>query len=73
MFELKKVWLRMVISTKATCPRFHVDQIPCRLLITFCGKATEWIPNDSVDWDIFSDSSSNDIPVEKEEEVKVKH
>ena len=66
----KKVAVRIATLRSAMCPRFHVDQIPCRLLITFCGKATEWIPNDSVDWDIFSDSSSNDIPVEKEEMIQ---
>ena len=49
MFELKKVWLRMGISTKATCPRFHVDYLKCRLLTTYYGPGTEWLPNDLID------------------------
>lgn len=49
MFELKKVWLRMGISTKATCPRFHVDYLKCRLLTTYNGPGTEWLPNDLID------------------------
>ena len=49
MFELKKVWLRMGISTNATCPRFHVDYLKCRLLTTYYGPGTEWLPNDLID------------------------
>ena len=49
MFELKNVWLRMGISTKATCPRFHVDYLKCRLLTTYYGPGTEWLPNELID------------------------
>ena len=48
MFELKKVWLRMGISTKATCPRFHVDYLKCgdnNILWTYFRMAT----NDLID------------------------
>jgi len=34
---------------KAMCPRFHVDQVPCRLVTTYHGVATQWLPNDLVD------------------------
>lgn len=27
------------------CPRFHFDRIPCRLITTYQGVATEWLPN----------------------------
>jgi hypothetical protein len=31
------------------CPRFHFDRIPCRLVTTYHGKATEWLPHRVVD------------------------
>ena len=31
------------------CPRFHVDRVPCRLLTTYHGIATEWIPHTFAD------------------------
>ena len=27
------------------CPKFHVDKIPCRLVTTYQGIATEWLPH----------------------------
>jgi hypothetical protein len=27
------------------CPRFHVDRIPCRLVTTYQGPATQWLTN----------------------------
>ena len=31
------------------CPRFHVDWVPCRLLTTYDGGGTQWLPHDLVD------------------------
>ncbi|WP_053982032.1 DUF1826 domain-containing protein [Marinagarivorans algicola] len=42
LFELKKVGLRMAVLNKAMCPKFHVDQVPCRLICTYAGVATQW-------------------------------
>ena len=30
------------------CPKFHVDKVPCRLITTYTGVATEWLPHDRV-------------------------
>lgn len=48
LFEIKRVGLRLTVLDKAMCPKFHVDKIPCRLVTTFEGVATEWLPNDKV-------------------------
>ena len=45
------------------CPSFHVDKIPCRLLITLSGNGTEWIPNSDVDWPVFTDPADQSIPL----------
>ena len=47
-FELKRVGLRLTVLDRAMCPKFHVDNVPCRLITTFQGVATEWLPHESV-------------------------
>jgi len=39
------------VLDKAMCPKFHVDRVPCRLLTTFQGIATEWLPHNKVNRD----------------------
>lgn len=45
LFELKEAGLRLAVLDKAMCPRFHVDRVPCRLITTYYGISTEWLPN----------------------------
>lgn len=49
LFELKRTGLRLTALDKAMCPRFHVDRIPCRLVTTYQGTATQWLPHEHVD------------------------
>ncbi len=49
LFELDEVGLRFATLSGAMCPRFHVDQVPCRLVTTYHGAATEWLANSSLD------------------------
>ncbi len=48
LFELDRVGLRMTVLTKAMCPKFHVDRVPCRLITTYQGSATQWLDNQHV-------------------------
>jgi len=49
LFDLKRVGLRLTALDRAMCPRFHVDRIPCRLVTTYLGEATQWLPHHLVD------------------------
>ncbi len=49
LFELEQVGLRLTSLDHAMCPRFHVDNVPCRLITTYQGIATEWLPHDIAD------------------------
>ncbi|WP_394203060.1 DUF1826 domain-containing protein [Shewanella waksmanii] len=49
LFELNQVGLRIAVIEGVMCPRFHVDKVPCRLVTTYHGVATEWLPNHAVD------------------------
>ena len=48
LFEVRYVGLRLTALDRAMCPKFHVDHVPCRLITTFQGAATEWLPHQSV-------------------------
>ena len=67
--DCKYVGVRLVTLNKPMCPRFHVDQIPCRLLITISGGGTEWIANQDVDWEVFEDRTNQDVPLKEKKRV----
>lgn len=45
LFKVKNVWLRLDAIDGPMCPRFHVDNVKCRLVSTYFGPGTEWLPN----------------------------
>ena len=49
LFDLQRTGLRLMVLDHAMCPRFHVDKVPCRLITTYRGLATEWLPHHLVD------------------------
>ena len=48
LFELRHVGLRLATLDAAMCPRFHVDNVPCRLVTTYSGNGTEWLAHHEV-------------------------
>jgi hypothetical protein len=49
LFEQKRAGLRLTVLDRAMCPRFHVDRVPCRLVTTYHGEATQWLKHQQVD------------------------
>ena len=49
LFDLKRAGLRLAVLDSAMCPRFHADKVPCRLVCTYHGVATQWLPHRAVD------------------------
>ena len=49
LFDLDCIGLRLTALDHAMCPRFHVDKVPCRLVTTYRGTATQWLPHHLVD------------------------
>ena len=45
----ERVGIRVTTLRRPMCPRFHVDHVPCRMLVTIRGPGTEWIANGDVD------------------------
>ncbi len=63
LMECSQIGVRLTTLRSPMCPRFHVDQIPCRMIITLVGMGTEWIPNKGVNWSDFSDLSNDKAPL----------
>ncbi|WP_299663365.1 DUF1826 domain-containing protein [uncultured Psychromonas sp.] len=49
LFDVEEAGLRLTMLDSAMCPKFHVDQIPCRLVTTYNGIATQWLDNKDID------------------------
>ncbi len=66
----ERVGIRLETLSAPMCPRFHVDYVPCRLLITLSGAGTEWIANSDVDWTVFSDLDTAAPPVQPDRQIR---
>lgn len=44
LFNCDNVGLRLVPLNKAMCPKLHTDNIPVRLVNTYLGPGTQWLP-----------------------------
>ena len=49
LFKVNDANLKLTVLHESMCPRFHVDMLPCRLITTYKGEATEWLQHDYVD------------------------
>jgi len=47
--------------SEATCPRFHVDRVGIRMLVTYSGPGTEWLAESDVDRS-FLGEAGQDLP-----------
>jgi len=55
LFNCNTVGLRLAPLSSAMCPSFHVDNIQIRLVHTYLGAGTEWLPKEV----LFEDTSSH--------------
>jgi len=65
-----QVGIRLETLSAPMCPRFHVDHVPCRMLITLSGTGTEWIHNSDVDWAVFADLKTSAPPLQAHKEIQ---
>jgi hypothetical protein len=49
LFDPDRSGVRFRILDKAMCPRFHVDRVMVRLIVSYGGSGTEWLPEEAVD------------------------
>ncbi|WP_447894426.1 DUF1826 domain-containing protein [Vreelandella sp. GE22] len=48
LFETETVGVRLRLLTSAMCPRFHCDNLPVRLVTTYVGPSSEWLPERAI-------------------------
>lgn len=66
----KRAGIRLESLNAPMCPRFHADHVPCRMLMTIIGLATEWIPNSDVDWAVFADLDTMAPPIQANRSIQ---
>lgn len=49
LLEASRVGVRLIVSDAPHCPRFHVDQVPGRAVLTVLGAGTEWFEDTDID------------------------
>lgn len=47
------------LGTSRGCSRYHIDNVPMRLLVTYYGQGTEWLPIDNADYEAYSSGKEN--------------
>ena len=47
--ECPRVGVRLAVTGSAMCPRFHVDHVGLRAVVTLLGPGTEWLDHGDVD------------------------
>ncbi|MBK3869439.1 DUF1826 domain-containing protein [Pseudomonas stutzeri] len=48
LLDARRIGLRLRLLEKPMCPRFHVDHVPLRLITTYVGAGSEWLPEDAM-------------------------
>lgn len=48
------------LGTDRGCPRYHVDNVPLRLLVTYAGIGTEWLPENAADRKAWAEGAANE-------------
>ncbi len=48
------------LDTSRSCKRYHIDNVPVRLLVTYHGIGTEWLPSNACDYSAYFDGKRND-------------
>ncbi|HJL15677.1 MAG TPA: DUF1826 domain-containing protein [Sandaracinaceae bacterium LLY-WYZ-13_1] len=49
LVDARSVGVRMVVSDAPHCPRFHVDRVVARAVLTVVGSGTEWLTDEHLD------------------------
>jgi hypothetical protein len=59
--ELEKMeTVSFQLGTQRACRRYHIDNVPKRMLVTYAGKGTEWLPDEAADREAFLSGEPNE-------------
>jgi len=58
------------LGTERCCSRYHIDNVPMRLLVTYMGQGTEWLPNEIANRAAFEEGLPNEKIVKDSSKIK---
>ena len=58
------------LGTERGCSRYHIDNVPMRLLVTYMGQGTEWLPNEIANRIAFEEGLPNEKIVKDSSKIK---
>ena len=56
----KSNYISLWLGSKRGCQRYHIDDVPQRLLVTYAGQGTEWIPDEAADRNAYYNGEPNE-------------
>ena len=62
--------LNFSLKSSRACKRYHIDNVPIRLLVTYFGKGTEWVPRHACDYAAYYRGENNENIVLNKNEKK---
>jgi len=62
--------IKFTLSAQRGCKRFHVDNVPFRLLVTYAGAGTEWINDHAANRTAFLNGAPNEDIITDQSQVK---
>ena len=62
--------IRFSLDTSRSCKRFHIDNVPVRLLVTYYGTGTEWVPSNACDYSAYYDGKNNNEIIKDASAIK---
>ena len=66
----ERIGIRVTTLRRPMCPRFHVDHVPCRMLVTIGGPGTEWIASGDVDRALLAARDTDAPPIRRGGDIK---
>lgn len=58
------------IGSERGCSRYHIDNVPLRLLVTYAGTGTEWLPDHAADRQAYENSAPNEKIVKDKDAIQ---
>ena len=56
----KSSYISFSLSSHRGCRRYHIDNVPLRLLVTYAGQGTEWLPDEFANKRAYANGEPNE-------------
>lgn len=66
----KENYVSFCLESSRGCKRYHIDNVPIRLLVTYFGKGTEWLPTNACNYLAYYKGQGNEKIIKNKNEIK---